>query len=154
MCIRDRVDGAPRAQEVAPQVALQRGTETILVVEDYASLRQLIRRMLEPAGYTVLLAGTGNEALRLIESHKGPVHLVLTDVVMPGISGLVLAARIGETHPEMRVIFTSGYTDDALLRHGIDTDVERFLAKPYTMAGLRTKVRNVLDSPGDLPTGA
>ena len=146
-----RVDGAPRAQEVAPQVALQRGTETILVVEDYASLRQLIRRMLEPAGYTVLLAGTGNEALRLIESHKGPVHLVLTDVVMPGISGLVLAARIGETHPEMRVIFTTGYTDDALLRNGINTDVERFLAKPYTKEALLDAVRTVLDAPGERP---
>lgn len=127
----------------------RRLAETILVVEDYAGLRQLVARMLEPAGYTVLLAASGNEALRLMESHNGPVHLVLTDVVMPGISGPVLAARIGETHPEIRVIFTSGYTDDALLRHGIDSDVERFLAKPYTREALLHAVRTLLDAPDE-----
>ena len=141
-----RVDEPVYTDQAAPQVAPQRGAETILVVEDYLGLRTLARRMLEKAGYTVLLAGNGNEALQLLESHDGPVHLVLTDVVMPGMGGRDLAAWIMEARPETRVIYASGYTNDALLRHGVDTAAVHLLSKPYTNEALTRTVRMVLDA--------
>ena len=141
-----RVEQEAQAEQAAPKVAPHRGAETILVVEDYAGLRVLARRMLERAGYTVLLAGDGNEAMQVLEGHPGPVHLVLTDVVMPGMGGRDLAAWITEARPETRVVYTSGYTNDALLRHGVDTDAAHFLGKPYTQEDLTRTVRTVLDA--------
>jgi PAS domain S-box-containing protein len=131
-----------------------RGSETILIVEDEAPLRSLARRFLEGAGYTVLDAENGDAALACLEHHAAPVDLVLTDLVMPGMGGRELAKRLSARFPKLKIVFTSGYTDEAILHQGPFDDGTHFLAKPYTMAGLRTKVRNVLDSPGDLPTGA
>jgi PAS domain S-box-containing protein len=130
----------------APAAAPARGAETILVVEDYAGLRALARRMLERAGYTVLAAANGNEALELLASHSGAVDLILTDVVMPGMDGSELAERLRETNPGLKVIFTSGYTDDSLLRHGIDASAGHLLVKPYSNEDLTRAVRTVLDS--------
>jgi CheY-like chemotaxis protein len=122
------------------------GTETILVVEDQEALRQLTTRMLRSAGYRVIPAGDGEEALLLLERHDGPVHLVLTDVVLPGINGRDLATRIAQVRPEAEILYTSGYTDDAVLRHGVLDKAVHFIAKPYTVAELRRKIRELLDS--------
>jgi CheY-like chemotaxis protein len=141
-----RVEETVDTDQPAPPIAPERGLETILVVEDYPGLRELARRMLEKAGYTVLLAGNGGEALQLLESHDGPVHLLLTDVVMPGMNGRELAARVVEAHPEIKVIYTSGYTDDAIMRHGVVADAAHFLGKPYTHEDLTRAVRKALDA--------
>jgi len=148
----------PRVQEVARQGRAARpatmvtGTETILVVEDDGALRDLARRILRTAGYTVLTASNGGEALLLLEGHDGPVHLMLTDVVMPGMSGRDLAARLADIRPQMKVLYTSGYTDDAVLRHGVLNEAVHFIHKPYATAELRRKVREVLETQGGRPT--
>jgi len=148
----------PRVGEVAhkvqpaPTMASGQGTETILVVEDDGALRDLARRILRTAGYTVLTASNGGEALLLLEGHDGPVHLMLTDVVMPGMSGRDLAARLADIRPQMKVLYTSGYTDDAVLRHGVLNEAVHFIHKPYATAELRRKVREVLETQGGRPT--
>ena len=148
----------PRVQEVAREGRAARpatmvtGTETILVVEDDGALRDLARRILRTAGYTVLTASNGGEALLLLEGHDGPVHLMLTDVVMPGMSGRELAARLADIRPQMKVLYTSGYTDDTILRHGVLNEAVHFIQKPYATAELRRKVREVLETQGGRPT--
>ena len=122
-----------------------RGHETVLVVEDEPALRELTKRVLQGAGYTVLEAGNGTDALRLLEEHPHDVHLVFTDVVMPGMNGRELAARLAVLRPNMRVLYTSGYTEDAILRHGVLDDASRFLSKPYTPADLRRRIREALE---------
>jgi two-component system, cell cycle sensor histidine kinase and response regulator CckA len=141
-----RVTEAEGDDQTAPQATLERAGETILVVEDYAGLRQLARAMLDKAGYKVLLAANGKEALELLERHNGRVDLLLTDVVMPEMNGRELAAHIEASRPGIKVIYASGYTDDALLRHGVQTDAAHFLGKPYTYEDLTRVVRNVLDA--------
>ena len=122
------------------------GTETVLVVEDEAVVQRLVKRTLESAGYTVLTASDGDEALRVLEQHEGVVHLLFTDVVMPGMNGRELAARVAELRPAMKIIYTSGYTDDAVVRRGVLEDGINFVGKPHTRAELTRKVREVLDS--------
>ncbi|MDB5306617.1 MAG: Blue-light-activated protein [Gemmataceae bacterium] len=124
-----------------------RGTETVLLVEDEDAVRALIRHILRQAGYTVLEAAGGDEALRVAAGHAGTVHLLVTDVVMPGLGGRVAAERLTERHPGLRVLFVSGYTNDAVVRHGVLHDKVNFLQKPFTPAGLAQKVREVLDAP-------
>jgi two-component system, cell cycle sensor histidine kinase and response regulator CckA len=124
-----------------------RGTETVLVVEDDAVVRGLIRQILQHAGYVVLEAATGDEALRVATGHKGRIHLLVTDVVMPGLGGRAAAERLAERHQGLRVLFVSGYTDDAVVRHGVLHDKVNFLQKPFTPATLAWKVREVLDQP-------
>ena len=123
-----------------------RGTETILVAEDDPGIRKIALRMLGGAGYSVLLAAGAEEALELLERHDGPVHLLLTDVVMPGMSGRTLAELIQRSHPGMKILYTSGYTDDAIVHHGVLAEGMHFLGKPYSTAELTRKVREVLDS--------
>jgi signal transduction histidine kinase len=122
------------------------GHETILLVEDERGVRDLTRRILESAGYTVLAAGNGPEAIALLEQHAGPIDLLMTDVVMPGMNGRELAARIAELRPEAKVLYASGYTDDAILRHGVLDDSSRFISKPYTQVELTRRVRSILDA--------
>jgi len=142
----------PQVAEVAgstrrsPTVAPAHGTETILLVEDVGGLRKLAKRMLESAGYTVLTAANGEEALRVLERHEEQVHLMVTDVVMPGMSGRILAERFDRTRPGMKVLYMSGYTDDVVVRHGVLAEGMPFLSKPFTAAELIRKVREVLDS--------
>jgi two-component system cell cycle sensor histidine kinase/response regulator CckA len=124
-----------------------RGRETVLVVEDEASVRSIARTMLELHGYRVLEAGSGEEALRICERPEGPVQLLLTDVVMPGMSGPEVAQRLIRLHPEMKVLYMSGYTDDAILRHGVTELSTAFVQKPFTADALGWKVREVLDTP-------
>jgi signal transduction histidine kinase/DNA-binding response OmpR family regulator len=121
------------------------GTETILLVEDEEALREIAQRSLEAAGYRVLTASDGHEALLVSADHAGDIQLLLTDVVMPRMSGRVLAQEVAKTRPTVKVVYMSGYTDDAILRHGVLEAGIHFLAKPFTSAGLTRKVREVLD---------
>jgi CheY-like chemotaxis protein len=125
--------------------ALPTGDETVLLVEDDASVRELALLILRRLGYVVLLAANGGEALMLAEKHRSAIDLLLTDVVMPGLNGRELAERLVEVHPEMRVLFSSGYTDDIILHHGVVDERVDFISKPFTMQSLATKVRAALD---------
>jgi two-component system cell cycle sensor histidine kinase/response regulator CckA len=122
-----------------------RGHETILIVEDEDVVRKLSVRVLRKHGYKVLEAPDGGKALMLCEEFKEPIHLILTDVVMPGMSGRRVAERIKEIHPEMKALFMSGYKDNAILHHGILEPGLNFLQKPFNVEDLARKVREVLD---------
>jgi two-component system, cell cycle sensor histidine kinase and response regulator CckA len=134
----DRAAGEPLP--VAP-----RGAETVLVVEDEDEVRRLVRIALEAQGYTVLETADADAAVRVLEAHPGPVHLLLTDVVMPGTGGRVLADAVRTRRPGVRVLYMSGYTDDAVIRHGVLGASDAFLQKPFTPLSLARKVRAVLD---------
>ena len=133
------------AERPGVETALLRGTETILLVEDEDVVRGLARQILEQAGYSVLDACCGEEALSLCEKHEEPIHLLLTDVVMPDTSGKELAQRLTSLRPETGVLYMSGYTDEAIVHHGVlDSNVE-FIQKPFSPVALARKVREVLD---------
>jgi PAS domain S-box-containing protein len=121
------------------------GTETVLLVEDEEALCRLATRILRSAGYTVLVAANGEDALLVLARQDRPVHLLLTDVVLPGMSGRELATRIAAAHPEVKALYTSGYTDDAILRLQVLDQITHFVGKPYTAAELTRKVREALD---------
>jgi CheY-like chemotaxis protein len=122
-----------------------RGSETILLVEDEPAVRALTRRVLQRYGYDVLEAASGDEALALAERRPGEIHLLVTDVVMPGMSGREVAQRIARTRPSTAVLYTSGYTPDAIMQHRVIAAGAPFLQKPFTPAALAAKVREVLD---------
>jgi signal transduction histidine kinase len=122
------------------------GTETVLVVEDAASVRMVARQVLERYGYAVLEAPNGDTALRLAAKHHGPIHLLLTDVIMPGLSGRQLAEQLAELRPDMKVLYASGYADQAIVHHGILDSGIAYLPKPFTPETLARRVRQVLDS--------
>jgi two-component system, cell cycle sensor histidine kinase and response regulator CckA len=121
------------------------GSETILLVEDEESLRSLTRSLLEQSGYTVLEASEGAQALEIAHQHQGTIHLLLTDVVMPGANGKVLAEKMALLHPDTMVLFMSGYTDYAVSTHGVVEAGTFLLQKPFTRDALTRKVREVLD---------
>ncbi|MEA3246317.1 MAG: PAS domain-containing protein [Gemmatimonadota bacterium] len=137
-------ESAARADDDRPTVQSGNG-ERVLVVEDDRAVRELTRRILSAGGYEVVTAADGYDALRTIDLAQEPFDLLFTDVVMPGMSGQALATRVSSTQPLLRILYTSGYTDDEILRHGVlsrDTD---FVAKPYTSRGLLDAVRQTLD---------
>ena len=141
-------DAAPEATQPATPTSLPRGTETVLLVEDEADVRELTRELLERLGYTVLEASRPTDARQIARQHVGLIDLLLTDVIMPRMSGRTLAETIAAERPEAKILFMSGYTDDAIVRHGVlepDTD---FLQKPFTAQALATKVREILDRGG------
>jgi CheY-like chemotaxis protein len=122
------------------------GNETILLVEDDEVVRALVREMLSRNGYTVLEAASGADALRICARRESPVDLVITDVVMPGMSGSELADRLADEYPQLKVLHTSGYSDEAIVQHGVLGASAAFLQKPFSMQALASKVREVLDS--------
>ncbi len=140
-------DGGTAKATSAPVTDLK-GSETVLLVEDEPSVRSLVRSVLQSNGYTVLEAGRGDEAVAISQRHSGPIHLLVTDVVMLGMSGRELAERLETIHPEAKVLFMSGYTDDAVLRHGVLRAGTAFLQKPFTPEALAVKVRNTLNGAG------
>ena len=141
-----RVD-EPAEAMVAPVPAapLARGTETILLVEDDDEVRGIAREVLEAQGYTVIQARDPGEALLMARRHEGPIGLLLTDVVMPRMSGRALATELAPLRPETAVLYISGYTDDAIVHHGLLDPGIPFLQKPFTPEGLARKVRETLD---------
>jgi signal transduction histidine kinase len=124
---------------------LPRGSETVLLVEDEQGVRTLAEFLLRRGGYTVLQAPSGAEALALAGQHMGPIHLLLTDVVMPGMSGRELAEHLANDRPGTKTLFMSGYTDDTVVRHGVLQAEAAFTQKPFTFDALLRKVREVLD---------
>ena len=128
--------------------ACSSGNETILVVEDEPALRKVASRTLEAAGYTVLIAADGEEARRVMAEHAGEIHLLLTDVIMPRMSGSALAQELSKAYPALKVLYMSGYTDNAIARHGVLDAGTEFLAKPFSLSELARKVREVLDGDG------
>jgi signal transduction histidine kinase len=143
----------PRAGQTAtvgpatrPAPAALAGQSTILVVEDNDSLRLLASRSLERYGYSVLSAGTAREAVRVSEAYRGPIHLLLTDVVMPDVSGPELASGLAAARRDMRVLYMSGYTDDTVMRRGMLEGGTAYLQKPFTPQRLAQKVAEVLES--------
>jgi CheY-like chemotaxis protein/two-component sensor histidine kinase len=122
-----------------------RGSETVLIVEDDKEVRGLAARILENQGYKVLEASQGSEALPLCKEHQKPIHLMLTDVVMPGLDGRELAERAKSFHPGMKVLYMSGYTENTIIHHGVLEKGLNYIQKPFTVDGLARKVREVLD---------
>jgi two-component system, cell cycle sensor histidine kinase and response regulator CckA len=143
---------APRPVVVGPP---PRGTELILIVEDDPDVRQLLGNALRSQGYLVLVAANGVEALRVVAEHKGPpLRLVISDVIMPRMGGQAMADSLQLNHPDLKILFTSGYTDAAIAHHGVLDPGVAFLAKPYGFSVLAHKVRDLLDQPAITPPAA
>jgi CheY-like chemotaxis protein len=141
-----RVESPAAADEGGPApAAASRGLETVLLAEDEAMVRGLIREALRRKGYTVLEAANGADALQMCEQQAGPIHLLLTDVVMPGMGGRALAERAARLRPGLKLLYMSGYTDDAVVRHGVLQAEAAFVQKPFRLDDLLRKVREVLD---------
>ncbi len=122
------------------------GAGTILLAEDEAMVRRLVREILETYGYRVLEAASGGTALLISEQYQEPIDLLLTDVIMPEMSGPELANRLAQLHPEMKVLFMSGYTDNAIVRHDVPEEEPLFIQKPFAPDDLARKVKEVLSS--------
>ncbi len=139
-------DAIEASVPVATPTEAPRGVETLLVVEDEAEVRALVRDALAMIGYKVLEAPDGRAALRIAEEEAGHIHLLVTDVVMPGLNGAQVADRLKASHPETRVLYMSGYTDDRISHHGVLTPGTTLLSKPFTPHALARKVREALDA--------
>jgi CheY-like chemotaxis protein len=125
-----------------------RGTETVLVVEDDDRVRELICTVLDLYGYTVLAAPTGTDALRVSDEHRGAIHLVVTDVVMPELGGRPLADHLARVRPGTKVLYISGYPDDVLRAHDVPGPGTTLLRKPFTPHELLHQARDLMDLPG------
>jgi len=144
-----RVDAPVDAQPASAARSMGlRGSETILLVDDDPQVRAVAKSILKRCGYYVIEAGNAGEALLHAEAHVGPIHLLLTDVVMPQLSGPALARRLASVRPEMKVLCMSGYTDDSVVRHGVLEAHLAYLQKPITPDALAAKVREVLGAAG------
>jgi CheY-like chemotaxis protein len=141
-------EAQPREEHGAPPGTQPiQGTETVLLAEDEPTVRRLMRRVLDANGYAVLEAPDGAEALALAARHKERIDLVITDVIMPELSGGAVAERMKDVHPESRALYVSGYAADAIARHRVQSEDAAFLAKPFTADERSRKVREVLDVP-------
>ena len=129
---------------------LPRGNETILIVEDEEEVRKLAGKILERQGYKILETFNGDDALVACERSRSPIHLMLADVVMPGMSGSELAKLLKPLYPEIKILYMSGYTDDSIVRHGVLEKGVNYIQKPFTMEGLARKVREVLEQDTNL----
>jgi len=133
---------------VGPSPSQSNGSETVLLVEDEESVRQLVRETLESKGYKVLEANNGEAALRVVSGYAGKIDMLITDVVMPGMSGRELSARLSASRPQTKVLYLSGYTEDAIVHEGVVDPDTAFLQKPFTLQMLSRKVREVLGERG------
>jgi len=145
-----RVQAASEPSRLPKLTPTPQGWETILLVEDDSDVRSLTRELLVDGGYAVLETSDPEEAMRIAESQKYSIALLITDVIMPVMSGAVLAKRLKAARPALKVLYISGYTDDAIVHHNISNSPLSLLAKPFTSAALATRVREILDSPQDL----
>jgi len=142
--VAQTLDAVVRKHQVDP---LPRGTETLLLVEDEPSVRNLAAGVLHAQGYTVLRAANGQDALHVVREHKGArIRLVVTDVIMPVMGGKVMAEWLKTTDPDLKILFTSGYTEEAVWPHGAPEEGIAFLPKPYTPSALARSVRELLDA--------
>lgn len=132
--------------QTPPPATTPRGSDTILLVEDEVLLRAMIVPLLEDSGYTVLAVGNPEEAMRVSEEQSVPIHLLVTDVVMPGMNGRVLAERLTAERPTIKVLYMSGYMEDTVIRHGVEQRQTAFLQKPFTPDELLRKIRDILDA--------
>jgi len=145
-----RVEAKATAAAPVPALApVPGGDETILVVEDQPEVRRLSEKLLRVRGYTVLGAENGAEALRVAEQHAGPIHLLVTDVIMPGMNGREVALLMSADRPTLKVLYLSGYADESVVHHGVLEPGLAFLQKPFTPESLARKVRDVLDMGDD-----
>ncbi len=135
----ERIPSSPVLERIAA------GSETILLVEDEEAVRSTLQLALREAGYSVLPAGRGREALQIAAEQAGPIHLLITDVIMPEMGGRELVERLSQLRPDTKVLYMSGYTDDAVVRQGVLDAKVAFLQKPFTLAALRNKVREAID---------
>ena len=136
----------PDASEPGLPGTSPKGSECVLLVEDEEGVRRLARLALEMQGYRVLAAASASEALAMAGSHDGSIDLLVTDVVMPGAGGRQLADELRRHRPDLRVLYMSGYTDDAIVRHGVEANIDAFLQKPFTPLSIARKVREVIDA--------
>ena len=141
----------PRVDQPAESLEIQKrpnesylGAETILLVEDEEGVRSLIQLVLRRSGYTVLEAHNAEEALKICVGITTPIHLLLTDLILPRMTGRELAERIASLRPSVKTLFMSGYTDDAVLKHGVLDSRNAFLQKPFSMESMLQKIREVL----------
>src|SRR5262245_16077644 len=139
-------DEAEEAKQEEPPVEVSGGAETVLLAEDEEFVRNFVRDVLQKYGYTVLEAQHGSEALRIGLQHSGPIHLLLTDVVMPRMSGQQLAKQMTTLHPKVKVLYMSGYTESAIVHHGVLDSHTAFVQKPFTGEALARRVREILDT--------
>jgi PAS domain S-box-containing protein len=137
----------PALQPALAQEPTSPGHETILLVEDEENLRRLARQSLENQGYRVIDAPDGATAIQISQAHNGPIHLLLTDVIMPGMNGRELADKVAPTRPDMRVLYMSGYTENHIGHNGTLDEGITLLQKPFTLPALKAKVREMLDTP-------
>jgi CheY-like chemotaxis protein len=142
-----RTEASESASVAAEEAVARRGTEVVLLAEDDANLRALTRDILASEGYTVLESQDVEDAIRIAERQDGTIHLLVTDVVMPHMSGRALADAVMRIRPDVKVLYMSGYTDDAIVHHGVLDPGTALLQKPFTPAALARKVREVLDRP-------
>ena len=131
--------------EPPDNIHLPTGDETILLVEDDAGVRDLAKQVLQTQGYTLLEATNGNQALQLAAAYTAPIHLLLTDVVMPGISGKVLAEQLQQKQPDLKVLYMSGYTENVVAHHGVLEEGVVFIQKPFNAVTLTQQIRVILD---------
>jgi signal transduction histidine kinase/ActR/RegA family two-component response regulator len=137
-------DEPPKAhRDISPST---RGTETVLIVEDEEALLALISKIIKRHGYKVLEGTGGRDALRASQQHKGTIHLLVTDVIMPNVSGRDLAGQLLQSRPDMQILFMSGYTHNAFVHNGMADEKINFIQKPFSMRDLALKIREVLDS--------
>ncbi|MFO0616164.1 MAG: PAS domain S-box protein [Polyangiaceae bacterium] len=141
------VEEAVEARRAPQAHGGERASATVLLVEDELPIRRIAARALLAAGYTVLQACDGVEGLELARRHQGPIHALVTDVVMPRMDGRSLAQALASTHPHIRVLYTSGYPDDAVVRYGVEHQAVSLLSKPYSMSDLRSAVHELLATP-------
>jgi CheY-like chemotaxis protein len=140
------VEGQAAALPERRPIPVGRSSETVLLVEDEEALRGLLRETLEDNGYTVLAARDGVEALQIATAHAGAIHMIVTDLIMPGMTGRSVVEEIVPIHPESKILFISGYSSEAVTRQGVLRRDSPFLGKPFTLEGLLRKVRELLDA--------